>query len=425
MKKKLFLTYWAFFLLSHFSVFAQEEQRCREFVKGEGKVNSENDPLYYQFLDKIQRNDGRQEEDELIVIPLLFHIMHSGEQIGQATNISHEQIVSQVRVLNEDYSGQNPDRGNARPQFQKVAGRLNVLFVLAKLDSAGKFLAEEGVIRMKSEKYRWTSDEIEQEVMPKTIWDPTKYLNIWVFGDVALYYGFARFPDQSGLAGLRNSYGDPMSDGIALDHDAVGSYLYANVPQLQNPTRTTVNQGRTLTHEIGHTFGLLHTFEDGCLTGDYCDDTPPISSSTQRTCQLERLACQTGQLAMTENFMDYTPDRCLNIFTQQQVARMKTVLQKCPRRKELTSSFVVSLEKENFAEKVDIYPNPVEYELNIQFFDLTDKECKVFNNLGQQIYQEKAVDSLRIQTSLWADGLYILQIKTANSFFTKKIVVQK
>src|SRR5690606_5227749 len=89
--------------------------------------------------------------------------------------------------------------------------------------------------------------------------------------------------------------------------------------------------GRTLTHEVGHYLGLLHPWGDGsCETNDYCDDTPPVSGPTNG-CHATAIACD-GRPAMTENYMDFIDDACMNVFTADHVRRMRYVLENSPNR---------------------------------------------------------------------------------------------
>ena len=92
------------------------------------------------------------------------------------------------------------------------------------------------------------------------------------------------------------------------------------------------NLGRITTHEVGHWLGLRHIWGDGdCLADDYCNDTPP-AEAPNNTCA-KNVSCNSPD--MIENYMDYTTDECMNIFTQDQKIRMHTVLRNSPRRKEL------------------------------------------------------------------------------------------
>ncbi|CAI6076949.1 hypothetical protein V2G26_012506 [Clonostachys chloroleuca] len=85
---------------------------------------------------------------------------------------------------------------------------------------------------------------------------------------------------------------------------------------------TVEGKGKTLIHEVGHWFGLIHTFEGGCDKGDEVDDTPPqVASST--TCGLPAKTCPGAAAVLFKNYMDYSPGACRDSFTPGQVERMK------------------------------------------------------------------------------------------------------
>ncbi|MBX2928194.1 MAG: HYR domain-containing protein [Saprospiraceae bacterium] len=148
--------------------------------------------------------------------------------------------------------------------------------------------------------------------------------------------GYAQFPNMSGIGGLPDDNGPASTDGVVVLYTSVGS---STVPF---PGASPYDEGRTLTHELGHFFGLLHTFQGGCgVNNDYCDDTPRVASPTFG-CPAGRTSCS-GSVAMIENYMDYSDDACMNIFTLDQKARIQAVMANSPRRMELTSSTACSI----------------------------------------------------------------------------------
>ncbi len=152
-------------------------------------------------------------------------------------------------------------------------------------------------------------------------------------GDRSQTLGYAQFPNFSNLDGLPQVGGLPTSDGIVI-----GFQYFGNTGNVLAP----YNLGRTTTHEIGHWLGIRHLWGDGeCEVDDFCQDTPnadgEFGAQISRNCQS---ITHCGNRRLIENYMDYSDDGCMNLFTQCQKMRMRTVLDVSPRRKELRSSDV-------------------------------------------------------------------------------------
>lgn len=267
-------------------------------------------------------------------IPVVVHVMHNGEAIGSGANISSAQIRSQMEVLNEDFRKMAGTNG-----FNQHSDGADTLieFFLAPEDPNGETLAEPGIDRIDGGRAEWPKgffrNPIETNLKPFTIWDPGKYFNIWTvnFGGFAGrdLLGYAQFPDGSGLPGLNVDNGPADTDGIVIGYKYFGSSEKGNFPDLFAP----FDLGRTTTHETGHWLGLRHLWGDGdCTYDDYCLDTP-LSAEPSYGCPLDKMTC--AELEMVENYMDYTDDGCMDIFTLDQMERMHTVLENSPRRKEL------------------------------------------------------------------------------------------
>lgn len=266
-------------------------------------------------------------------IPVIVHVIHNGEPVGTGANISYEQIVSQIEVLNEDFRRLTGSNGfNEDP----VGVDTEIEFYLAARDPEGNTLAEPGVHRYDGERSFWPKgafrNPIDDLIKPLTIWDPTEYFNIWTvnFGGFVGrdLLGYAQFPSNSGLPGLDTNEGSAETDGIVVGYKYFGSSEKGNFPDLIAP----FDLGRTTTHEVGHWFGLRHIWGDGdCFVDDYCGDTPHADAPNYGC--MGRISCASED--MIQNYMDYTDDRCMNIFTQEQKQRMHTVLMNSPRRKEL------------------------------------------------------------------------------------------
>lgn len=253
-------------------------------------------------------------------IPVVVHVLHNGEAVGAGLNISDAQIQSQLRVINEDYKRLNADRINTPPEFLPVASSIDLEFVLAKQDPDG--LPTTGITRrLASQPGGYTIDE-DAEIKAHDYWPAEDYLNIWVINLIDDYLGLSQYPDGSGLQGLDPPY-DRLTDGLLIHYQAFGS-LDDGAFNLSSKYYL----GRTVTHEIGHFLGLLHTFGNGsgCTSTDYVSDTPIQAQSTLSCPSGAVLQCPDQHRIMYQNFLDYTDDKCMNMFTIGQVARMQAVL---------------------------------------------------------------------------------------------------
>ena len=276
----------------------------------------------------------------LITLPVVVHVIHNGENPGGGSNISQAQVQSQIEVLNEDFRRKPGTNGfNSDPQGADI----EIEFCLAAVDPDGNLLAEPGIHRVNRNTFNFSAPPhsagyINNTIKPATIWDPNQYMNIWVVdtritasGKISL--GFAQAPSSSGLPGLSLNAGPEQTDGIVINYRAFGNNESPEGPfDLIEPYTT----GRTTTHEVGHWLGLLHTWaEGGCEVDDFCEDTPAASGEVFE-CPENIVNC--GGRRMVENYMEYTDDACMNIFTQDQRNRMRVVVTNSFRRNNLLFS---------------------------------------------------------------------------------------
>lgn len=255
---------------------------------------------------------GSMDDRDDIIIPVVVHILHDNG-IG---NISDEQVYSGIQMLNEDFNRTNEDAEDTRdtPEapFMSVASNMGIRFEMAKLDPDGN--CTNGIQRLNvgSKSYNCNDVAKHKETGGLDQWDRRYYFNIWVVNSIAsdgggTILGYAEFPYGGGSANY----------GVIIRNDKYGRI-------------GTASGDRTLTHEVGHCFGLLHTFQGGCHAsacneaGDYCCDTPPVSEAqwscvpTQNTCDDIPSGDPYGFDAndQFENYMSYSP--CQNMFSEDQ-----------------------------------------------------------------------------------------------------------
>ena len=373
----------------------------------------------------------------VVSIPVVVHVIHNGDALGSNENISDARVLSQITVLNQDFRralNTNGYNDNA------VGADVEVEFCMAQRKPDGT--ATSGIDRVNLGVASWaTENSVETNLKPNTIWDPTQYFNIWVCAfststSAELYgtLGYAQFPDSSGLGGLDASGGAANTDGVIIDYRCFGSKAIANTGTYY----TDYDQGRTATHEIGHCFGLRHIWGDttSCVVNatdsnkDYCPDTPAAANENY-DCDAVYDSCPSADgNDMTENYMDYTNDICMNTFTLNQKARILAVIQNSPRRNTLPTSqaCMAPLKVSQFGlfENIKLYPNPATDFVIINISEGTDlpDSFEIYNTLGQCINKNQVTSSadLTVNTASLSKGLYFLKINKSTASKTLQFI---
>lgn len=319
-----------------FSVSAQDRCGTVAYTEKllEQKILLERNDQFENWLKEksLKFRKGTQERTQTSTyqVPIVVHVVHNGEPLGVGTNLSDAQVLSQISVLNKDFKRLNSDASQTPAEFLPVAGSLDIEFVLAKRTPEG--LPTTGIVRVQGSKTEWTVND-NYTLKSQSYWPSENYLNIWVC-NITDYLGYAQFPVSS-LPGLENSSNNSLTDGVVIFYKAFGS-----VDDGAFTLDSRYNKGRTTTHEMGHFFGLRHIWGDdnnSCGgSGDYVDDTPDQAGSSTGCPSHPKTTCSVH--AMFQNFLDYTNDACMNIFTQGQINRMITVLENSPRRVSLLTS---------------------------------------------------------------------------------------
>lgn len=328
-------------------------------------------------------------------IPVVIHIIHNGDDIGTGENITDAQAISQITVMNNDYRRLAGTPGGANTTGLAVDCEIN--FILAKQDPNGN--PTTGVIRHNITPYTnavadgpggadWELRTDVQTMKTNTAWDPTRYLNMWTIrpGGQNLpaglngLLGYAQFPSNSTLAGMNANGGLALTDGVVAGYDVFGTNALNDGSFILNPT---YNLGRTMTHEVGHWLGLRHIWgDDACpatdLTNnytneDFCADTPAAAAANYN-CTANTDSCTSVPgVDMIQNYMDYTPDSCMDTFTNDQKTRMQTVMQVADRRGVLNNSVTGTLTKAGiyFKQEKNTYTHTESS--NCNFTDVTYK----------------------------------------------------
>lgn len=281
------------------------------------------------LVEKQKAMRSSSESGGIITIPVVVHVIHSGQDYGVAPNILDAQVQSQITVLNQDFRKMASTPGfNSNP----LGADTQIQFELAKQDPNGN--PTNGIDRVAFIQESWSgySTDIDLIVKPATIWDPSKYLNMWTVNMNDDVLGYAQFPDGSGLGGLNVSGGDANTDGVVAAYNAFGSKDYGASFLLNAP----YDKGRTMSHEVGHWLGLIHIWGDATCGNDYCADTP-VHHDANSGCPTV-VNCDANGNEMVQNYMDYTFDACMNIFTLDQKARMTTIINNAARRSSLKAS---------------------------------------------------------------------------------------
>lgn len=282
----------------------------------------------------VSQNSGTQNRiNASYNLPVIVHVIYW----DASQNISQAQVNSQIDVLNADYAGTGLNVNTCPAAFQSLVANTNISFCKAAKNPNGVTLAEPGIERINAQTAGfsnpgtagWSSTYIDNTVKPATTWDASKYLNIWVL------------PLEDGLLGYATFPGGPTNkDGVVI-----GYLFYGNTGTVSPP----YDKGRTTTHEIGHWLGLYHISGDEECGDDLCADTPPQKGNAGDGQGLN-YGCPTyphqpnsctgtganGELFM--NFMDYTDDACMFLFTPDQRTRMQTTMTSISLRSSLASS---------------------------------------------------------------------------------------
>lgn len=345
----------------------------------------------------VNDHPGTNATQPVITIPVVVHVVyHYPEE-----NIPDSRIKDQIEILNRDFRRLNSDTSNIPSGFAGLSADTRIEFKLAISDPKGR--ATSGIVRQYSPLKKWAMDDkVKFDAnLGSDAWDATQYLNIWVCNMDDLL-GYASFP------------GTPAErDGVVINYKAFGAIGYFS----------QYNKGRTLVHEVGHWLNLRHIWGDSDCGDDLVGDTPPQRSYTPGCPTGVRVTCNNAGNGgdMYNNYMDFTSDACVNMFTFGQKQRMRILFEEGGARHSLLSSKGLDtplLEEGSLPDNnprwlhIKIYPNPANSNLIMNFqYDVrwVGKEVRVTDLSGRVVMRQTITQAIyTMNISHLAPGIYFV-----------------
>lgn len=388
------------------------------------------DPSYQQRLESIETQvqeyikNHPQTDNVIINIPVVVHVVYK----TTTQNISTAQVQSQINILNQDFRKLNADVSGVPTAFQSSVADCQINFCLATRDPNGA--ATTGITRTKTTKTSFSTNDFVKYTSRggKDAWDRNRYLNMWVC-NLGSYLGYAQFPG-----------GPAATDGVVIGYKYFGNTGAAVYP---------FDKGRTATHEVGHWINLRHIWGDdgiGCTGTDYVTDTPNQADENYGCPGFPTISCSNGPNGeMYMNYMDYTDDRCMFMFTTGQSDRMNASVNST-RASLLTSNGCTAptlpggSETDNFessnTNEFKLFqntPNPFNPTTVINFNLASSGKVtlKVFDVSGKEVnllidnYMEAGRHSVQFDGSALSTGIYYYNLVSGNSTQIRKMILIK
>lgn len=388
-----------------------------------------------------------------VSIPVVFHIILTQAEITQlgGTQGIYQRVASQMKVLNEDFNNGNTDLNSVPAAFQSVIGKADIYFGLAHKDPNGNGTTG---VEIKIAANGFTGFTVGDSKAKRNNggglnpWDNSKYLNIWIVnlvspqGTNGTVLGYAYSPSYAATI-----IGQPLDAGVVINYgtlgrrESSGQYFYGQ----SQIGLGGVDRGRTLVHEVGHYFNLFHIWgntavgQGNCNDDDDIDDTPRQEDATFSTCPSGTVVpnCTNdphpgGEMYM--NFMDYSSDYCVRMFTKKQVERMRAEVDPGGDSYSLTlagdvMTWPTSVSNIEASNQISLVPNPTTGNFNISFVEKADKlnNITIINTTGQvvkQIVPTEQKDIYNVDISGMPGGIYMVQLGFDNGIIVRKVVLQ-
>ena len=340
---------------------------------------------------------------EIAVLPVVVHVVwHSPEE-----NISDAQVESQIEVLNQDFRALNTEVPDIHPLFDELVADVEIEFCLTAITRTQT--PWEGVSNLFAQGKRRVC---HTDLGGRDAIDPAHYINIWVAGRSDGTLGSATFPEVA--------QEKPQEDGLFLRPDVFGT---------QGSTTPPFNLGRTCTHEMGHYLNLGHLWGSGadnfdCEQDDGLEDTPRQADTYRNTCpSVPPFSC--GSADMFMNYMNYTDDACMALFTPGQKARMWGALMQFRSGLLQSSCAPVASAPALTHAPPRLLGNPAKNVAHLQLSEKEKYEIAIFDAAGRLVLltSHRGGGLLDIDLSGWAAGIYHIKVKYGAHLHLKKLII--
>jgi Pregnancy-associated plasma protein-A/Secretion system C-terminal sorting domain len=364
------------------------------------------------FITGINGNTSSTNDTRIIRIPVVVHVLYN----TAAQNVSDALIASGIAALNRDFRKQNSDTVNTPARFKALAADVGIEFVLATADPNGR--PTTGIVRKQTAvPYFDMNDKIKFSAQGgDDAWDSKSYLNIWL-GDLRRLLGYGTMPG-----------GDAALDGLVINMTAFGT-IGAGAPY---------DLGRTAVHETGHWLGLHHIWGDSSCGDDLVDDTPTQGGYTSGCPTGFRSSCKNapdGDMYM--NYMDFTNDACMNLFTLGQKQRMRAQFEVGGSRYTFLTSTGLNepwmeaaplLEKDSTVQAafMQVYPNPAINDIVLQYHGTINASGNILylvNTTGITVQKINITTATqKVTLTQLQPGIYFLEGMVNNTKVHQKII---
>ena len=396
-----------------------DPQLKQDYLERQARFQVEYDKLLAKEI--AMRNGDANEVNSPAVtirIPVAVHYPTAGAASAAVKTCLRTLAQNQINILNADYNAANADlslwTGGASAFYPGVnVGNMDVQFVLATQNHpAGTGLVNGDVA------VTFGTDYIGSGNISCT--NGCNSDSTW-----GGYMNFVVTNLAGGLLGFSPIMGSPAAgNAVIMDNNAFasGSGCTGFVPG------APFNKGRTTTHELGHFFNLSHTFGNGtgCPTSDGVSDTPQVGVETYG-CPANGSVpgCVSGQSSLTMNYMDYTDDACMYMFTNGQKVRALAYINS------ISSQFLTNvLANDDFVKNnFSVYPNPNNGSFTIQLGELVDSySVQIYDSTGRVIIENEYNQTSELTQTIKMDspstGVYFVSIKSNDGVTVKKIIVE-